>query len=48
MMLGKLRVPGRPTYLDNTCTGQVPIVLAVGVGGSCLHISFLTVDVMSM
>ena len=46
-MLGKLPVPGRPTYLD--MVGQGPIALAVGAGGGCLdifsliyHFSFLS------
>ena len=42
-MLGKLSVPGRPTYLDTV--GQGPI--AVGVGGAvldifCSRLSFLS------
>ena len=35
-VLGKLPVPGRPTYLDEV--GQGPIALAVGAGGGCLDI----------
>ena len=36
MDLGKLPVPGRPTYLD---LGRArPTVLAVGAGGGCLDI----------
>ena len=31
MVLGKLSVPGRPTFL--TTVGQGPIALAVGAGG---------------
>ena len=31
MVLGKLPVPGRPTFL--TTVGQGPIALAVGAGG---------------
>ena len=46
-MLGKLSVPGRPTYLDYSrarayCAysrcGQGPTVLTVGAGGGCLDI----------
>ena len=46
MVLGKLPVPGRPTYLEKV--GQEPTALAVGAGGSCLdifslyHFSFLS------
>ena len=47
MVLGKLPVQGRPTYLDSV--GQGPIALAVGAGGGCLdifsliyHFSFLS------
>ena len=36
MVLGKLPVPGRPTYLDYR--GQGLISLAVGAGGGCLDI----------
>ena len=36
-VLGKLSLPGRPTYLDNS-GGQVPIALEVGAGGRCLDI----------
>ena len=46
-MLGKLPVPGRPTYLD--VVGKGPTALAVGAGGGCLdifslvyHFSFLS------
>ena len=35
MVLGKLPVPGRPTFL---IVGQGPIALAVGAGGGCLDI----------
>ena len=35
-MLGKLPVPGRPTFLITV--GQGPTALAVGAGGSCLDI----------
>ena len=46
MVLGKLPVPGRPTYLEKV--GQEPTALAVGAGGGCLdifslyHSSFLS------
>ena len=36
MVLGKLPVPGRPTYLSRV--GQGPTALAVGAGGGCLDI----------
>ena len=36
MVLGKLPVPGRPTFL--TTVGQGPIALAVGAGGGGLDI----------
>ena len=36
MVLGKLPVLGRPTYLVRV--GQGPIALAVGAGGGCLDI----------
>ena len=44
MVLGKLPVPGRPTFL--TTVGQGPIALAVGAGGGwfghfCSHLSSL-------
>ena len=46
-MLGKLPVPGRPTFWITV--GQGPIALAVGAGGGCLdvftlvyHFSFLS------
>ena len=46
MVLGKLTVPGRPTYFDTE--GQGPAALTVGAGGGCLdifslvyHFSFL-------
>ena len=35
-MLGKLSMPGRPTYLDNS--GQGPTAFVVGAGGGCLDI----------
>ena len=35
-VLGKLRVPGRPTILIRV--GQGPTALAVGAGGGCLDI----------
>ena len=35
-VLGKLPVPGRPTYLDYSRQG--PIALAVGARGGCLDI----------
>ena len=47
MVLGKLPVPGRPTYLSRV--GQGPTALAVGAGGGCsdifslvYHFSFLS------
>ena len=47
MVLGKLPVPGRPTYLHYSRQG--PIALTVGAGGGCLdvfslvyHFSFLS------
>ena len=36
MVLGKLPVPGRPTFW--MILGQGPIALAVGAGGGCLDI----------
>ena len=36
MVLGKLLVPGRPTFW--IVVGQGPIALAVGAGGGCLDI----------
>ena len=36
MVLGKLPVPGRPTF--SIIVGQGPIALAVGAGGGCLEI----------
>ena len=36
MVLGKLPVPGRPTFW--IIVGQGPIALAVGAGGGCLDI----------
>ena len=36
MVLGKLPVPGRPTFW--MIVGQGPIALAVGAGGGCLDI----------
>ena len=36
MVLGKLPVPGRPTFW--IIVGQGPIALAVGAGGACLDI----------
>ena len=41
MVLGKLPVPGRPTYW--IIVGQGPIALAVGAGGGCLYIFSLSV-----
>ena len=41
MVLGKLPVPGRPTYW--IIVGQGPIALAVGAGGGCLDIFSLSV-----
>ena len=37
MVLGKLPVPGRPSYNLDT-VGQGPTALAVGAGGGCLDI----------
>ena len=37
MVLGKLPVPGRPTYYS-ILVGQGPTALAVGAGGGCLDI----------
>ena len=37
MVLGKLPVPGRPTFW--IIVGQGPIALAAGAGGGCLDIS---------
>ena len=36
MVLGKLPVPGRPTFL--MIVGQGPTALVVGAGGGCLDI----------
>ena len=36
MVLGKLPVPGRPTFWF--IVGQGPVALAVGAGGGCLDI----------
>ena len=36
VVLGKLRVPGRPTNLDYSMTR--PTVLALGVGGGCFDV----------
>ena len=40
MVLGKLPVPGRPTIW--IIVGQGPTALAVGAGGGCLDIFFLS------
>ena len=40
MVLSKLSVPGRPTVW--MIIGQRPIALAVGAGGGCLVMSFLS------
>ena len=40
MALGKLSVPGRPTIWMTAVQG--PIVLAIGAGGGCLDIIFLS------
>ena len=40
MVLGKLPVPGRPTIWMTV--GQGPTTLAVGAGGGCLDIFFLS------
>ena len=40
MVLGKLPVPGRPTF--RIIVGQGPIALAVGAGGGCFDKSFLS------
>ena len=34
MVLGKLPVPGRPTWI---IVGQGPTALVVGAGGGCFH-----------
>ena len=44
-MLGKLSLPGRPTYLDNSRQG--PIALGVGMGGVLGHF-FLLVYLFSI
>ena len=41
MVLGKLPVPGRPTYLDYSRAR--PIALAVGAGGGCMDIFSLSI-----
>ena len=40
VILGKLPVPGRPTFW--MIVGQGPIALAVGAGGGCLDIFTLS------
>ena len=40
MVLGKLPVPGRPTIW--IMVGQGPTALAVGAGGGCLDIFFIS------
>ena len=40
MVLGKLPVPGHPTIL--IIVGQGPTALAVGVGGGCLDLFFIS------
>ena len=44
MVLGKLRVPGRPTIWITE--GQGPTALAVGAGGGCL--AFFLSSVLSL
>ena len=44
MVMGKLPVPGRPTFL--TTVGQGPIVLAVGAGGGVVW-TFLLSSILS-
>ena len=44
MVLGKLRVPGRPTIWITA--GQGPTALAVGAGGGCL--AFFLSSVLSL
>ena len=46
MVLGKLSVPGRPTFW--MIVGQGPIALAVGVGGGCLDIFTLLYHFFSL
>ena len=46
MVLGKLPVPGRPTFWITV--GQGPTALAVGVGGGCLDIFILIYPVSSL
>ena len=45
MVLGKLPVPGRPTFW--IIVGQGPIALAVGAGGGCLDIFFSPLSFLS-
>ena len=42
MRLGKLPLPGRHAYLDNSRVGQGPVALAVGAGGVGLDVFFLS------
>ena len=44
MVLCKLPVPGRPT--NSIRVGQVPTVLAVGVGGECFDVFFSRLSVV--
>ena len=46
MVLGKLRVPGRPTIW--IIVGQGPTALAVGAGGGCLDIFTLIYPFFSL
>ena len=46
MVLGKLPVPGRPTFWITV--GQGPTALAVGAGGGCLDIFSLIYPVSSL
>ena len=45
MVLGKLPVPGRPTFW--IIVGQGPIALAVGADGGCLDIFFSPLSFLS-
>ena len=45
MVLGKLRVPGRPTLWITV--GQGPTALSVGAGGGCLDILYSCLSFLS-